>query len=224
MKKQDVFMQKKILLVDDHAIMREGLRNLIETKTDMQVVAEADNGRKAIQLVRKLKPDLIIMDIIMPDMNGIDAARQILAERPEIKIIALSMHSDRRFVLGMLKAGVAGFLLKECAFKELTIAIKAAVEDQTYLSPKIASTVIQDYVQRISDKDIATSYTLTVREREVLQLIAEGRSTREIAGNLNISVKTVEARRRQIMEKLNLNTMADLIKFAVREGLTSLEA
>ena len=163
------------------------------------------------------------MDIIMPDMNGIDAARQILAERPEVKIIALSMHSDRRFVLGMLKAGASGFLLKECAFKELTSAIKAAVDNQTYLSPKIANTVIKDYMQRVSDKDIAASFTLTVREREVLQLIAEGRSTREIAADLNISVKTVEARRRQIMEKLDLNTMADLIKFALREGLTSLD-
>jgi len=199
------------------------LRTLIETKTDMEVIAEADNGRTAIQLARKLKPDLIIMDIIMPDMNGMDASREIIAELPDVKIIALSMHSDRRFVLGMLKAGVSGFLLKECAFKELTSAINAAVANQTYLSPKIANTVIKDYMQHVSDKDISPSQALTGREREVLQLIAEGRSTRQIANDLNISVKTVEARRRQIMEKLDLNNIADLIKFALREGLTSLD-
>ncbi|UCF92947.1 MAG: response regulator transcription factor [Desulfobacterales bacterium] len=213
-------MRKRILLVDDHEILREGLRTLIETKTDMEVLAEADNGRTAIQLARKLKPDLIIMDIIMPDMNGMDAAQQIIADLPDVKIIALSMHSDRRFVLGMLKAGVSGFLLKECAFKELTVAINAAVANQTYLSPKIAHTVIQDYRQHVSDKDLSPFHALTGREREVLQLIAEGRSTREIADDLNVSVKTVEARRRQIMEKLKLNTIADLIKFAIREGLT----
>ena len=216
-------MRKKILLVDDHEILREGLRTLIETKTDMEVIAEADNGRTAIQLARKLKPDLIIMDIIMHDMNGMDASREIIAELPDVKIIALSMHSDRRFVLGMLKAGVSGFLLKECAFKELTSAINAAVANQTYLSPKIANTVIKDYMQHVSDKDISPSQALTGREREVLQLIAEGRSTRQIANDLNISVKTVEARRRQIMEKLDLNNIADLIKFALREGLTSLD-
>jgi len=216
-------VRKKILLVDDHEILREGLRTLIETKTDMEVIAEADNGRTAIQLARKLKPDLIIMDIIMPDMNGMDASREIIAELPDVKIIALSMHSDRRFVLGMLKAGVSGFLLKECAFKELTSAINAAVANQTYLSPKIANTVIKDYMQHVSDKDISPSQALTGREREVLQLIAEGHSTRQIANDLNISVKTVEARRRQIMEKLDLNNIADLIKFALREGLTSLD-
>lgn len=216
-------MKKRILLADDHEIVREGLRALIEKRTDMEVAGEANSGWEAVRLVRKLTPNLIIMDISMPDLNGIDATRQVLAESPKVRVVALSMHSDKRFVLGMLKSGARGYLLKESAFKELISAIEAVLADQFYLSPKIAGTVINDFVQSISARDISDSYLLTDGERAVLQLIAEGRVTREIAAQLNISVKTVEARRKKMMEKLKLNNLAELIKFAVREGITSID-
>lgn len=210
-------------MADDHEIVREGLRALIEKRTDMEVAGEANSGREAVRLVRKLTPDLIIMDISMPDLNGIDATRQVLAESPKVRVVALSMHSDKRFVLGMLKSGARGYLLKESAFKELIAAIEAVLADQIYLSPKIAGTVINDFVQSISARDISDSYLLTDGERAVLQLIAEGQTTRDIAAQLHKSVKTVEARRRKMMDKLKLNNLAELIKFAVREGITSIE-
>lgn len=216
-------MELRILVADDHAIVREGLRALIDQQAGMQVVGEAENGRKAVQLARKLLPDIIIMDVSMPDLNGIDATHQIRSEIPKAKIIALSMHSDKRFVSGMLKAGVSGFLLKECVFRELTTAINAAVADEHYLSPKITATVVEDYVQKTTTGTDSQSDDLTSREREVLQLIAEGQGTREIAGVLHISIKTVEARRRSLMQKLRIDNIADLIKYAVREGLTSLD-
>ncbi len=216
-------MKKRILLADDHEIVREGLRALIEKRTDMEVTGEANSGWEAVRLVRKLTPDLIIMDISMPDLNGIDATRQVLAESPKVRVVALSMHSDKRFVLGMLKSGARGYLLKESAFRELISAIEAVLADQIYLSPKIAGTVINDFVQSISARDISDSYLLTDGERAVLQLIAEGRVTREIAAKLHISVKTVEARRKKMMEKLKLNNLAELIKFAVREGITTID-
>ena len=217
-------MKKKILLADDHEIVREGLRALIEKRTDMEIAGEANSGREAVRLVRKLTPDLIIMDISMPDLNGIDATRQVLAVSPKVRVVALSMHSDKRFVVGMLKSGARGYLLKESAFKELISAIEAVLADQIYLSPKIAGTVINDFVQSISERDISDSYLLTDGERAVLQLISEGWVTREIAAQLHISVKTVEARRKKMMEKLKLNNLAELIKFAVREGITSIDA
>jgi two-component system response regulator NreC len=216
-------MNTRILIADDHEIVREGLRSLIEKQPDLEIVAEAENGRKAVKLSHKFHPDLIIMDISMPDLNGIDAAYQIMAELEGVKVIALSMHSDKRFVLGMLKAGASGFLLKECAFRELVTAISAVLANQTYLSPKIAGTVVKDYMHLSSAKDLCISDGLTNKEREVLQMIAEGRSTREIAAHLHISVKTVEARRKNIMEKLNLHSIAALIKYALREGLTSMD-
>lgn len=210
-------------MADDHEIVREGLCALIEKRTDMEVAGEASSGWEAVRLVRKLTPDLIIMDISMPDLNGIDATRQVLAESPKVRVVALSMHSDKRFVLGMLKSGAKGYLLKESAFKELITAIEAVLADQIYLSPKITGTVINDFVQSISARDISDSYLLTDGERAVLQLIAEGRATRDIAAQLHISVKTVEARRKKLMDKLKLNNLAELIKFAVREGITSIE-
>ncbi|WP_373497795.1 response regulator [Desulfococcus sp.] len=215
-------MNIRVLIADDHAIVREGFRALIDQQADMQVVGEAENGRKAVLLAKRLLPDVIIMDVSMPDLNGIDATHQIRSEVPKTKIIALSMHSDKRFVSGMLKAGVSGFLLKECAFRELTTAIHAAVAGGHYLSPKIAATVVQDYVRQTDALPASSSQPLTLREREVLQMLAEGGNTRDIAAALHISVKTVEARRRSIMEKLRITTLADLIKYALREGLTSL--
>lgn len=214
-------MAIKILLADDHKIMRDGLKSLLQMQADMDVVAEADTGRDAVIMAKKIQPDVVIMDINMPDLNGMDASRQIMAQgEGGIKILALSMHSDRRFVLGMLKAGVSGYLLKDCAFEELAIAIRAVFSDQIYLSPKIAGTLLKDYINQISKNDSSGVYILTGREREILQLISEGKSTKEIAFNLNLSVKTIETHRRRIMNKLNLYSTAELTKFALREGLT----
>ncbi len=217
-------MSIKILIADDHKITRDGLAALIEKQPDMEVIGEAENGRTAVKLVDELKPDIIIMDIRMPDLNGIDATKQIISNSPGSKIIALSMYSDRRYVKGMLQAGVSGYLVKSCAFDELVNAITAVAENQAYLSPSIADTVMKDYVQSLSANTNSQSLdsSLSSREREVLQLISEGASADRIATQLHISVKTVSTHRRNLMEKLAIDNMADLIKFAVREGLTSI--
>jgi two-component system response regulator NreC len=217
-------MSIRILLADDHKITRQGLRSLIEKQADMEVVAEAEQGRTAIRLVRELVPNVVIMDVSMPDLNGMEATRQIVGEFPNVKIIALSMHSDTLFVTEMLKSGASGYLLKDCAFEELEGAIRAVVNDKTYLSPSISGTVVDDYLHRLSKTDFSDSQVLSNREREVLQLMAEGKSTKQIALKLHISVKTVETHRRQIMNKLDIHTVAELTKYAIRKGLTSLEA
>jgi DNA-binding NarL/FixJ family response regulator len=210
-------------MADDHKIMRDGLRSLLEEQDDMEVVAEAGNGQTAVRLARARKPDLVIIDINMPDLNGIEATRQMIAARPEVKVIALSMHSDRRLVLGMFRAGASGYLLKDCAFEELAHAIKTVAANQPYLSPSIAGTMIEEYVHCIAQAESGASAVLTPREREVLQLLAEGWSTKKIASHLHISVKTVETHRRQIMVKLNVHSIAELTKYAIREGITSLD-
>ena len=216
-------MKIKILLADDHKIIREGLRALIERQSDMEVAAEAEDGMETVKLARKLSPDIIIMDIGMPGMNGIDATRQIVAEDNNIRVIALSMHSDRRFVLQMLKAGASGYLLKDSAFEELVIAIHTIMKKQPYLSPKVTDVVVKEYLHNLSKNESTAFSILTVREREVLQLIAEGKSTKQIASILNISVKTIETHRQQVMEKVGVHSIAELTKYAIREGLTSLE-
>lgn len=216
-------MPIRILLVDDHKIMRDGLRALLEKQPDIDVAGEAENGRAALRMVRELAADMVIMDIGMPDLNGIDATREIIASVPGIKVIALSMHSDKVFVGEMFKAGASAYLLKHCAFEELAQAIRVVGSGQFYLSPQIAGLMITDYVRRMSNDNSSVFAALTVREREVLQLLAEGKSSRQIASLLNISLKTVETRRQQIMAKLNIDNMADLIKHAIREGLTTLE-
>ncbi len=216
-------MTIRILIVDDHSITREGLKVLLNKMDNFEVVAEAENGRVAVSLCRKLEPDVVVMDINMPDLNGVDAARQILADYPQIRIIALSMYSDRSYVKGMLKSGVAGYLLKNCAFEELSSAIQTVMRNQTYLSPKITDIVRKEFVKLMGNGEMSTVELLTDKEREVLQLIAEGKKTKDIAENLHISVKTVEARRSKIMDKLNIKSVAGLTKFAIREGLTSIE-
>ena len=215
-------MPYRILLADDHKIIRDGLRPLLEKETDMVVAGDAENGRKALQLTRKLNPDVVIMDVSMPDLNGMDAARQILGEQPGVKVVALSMHSEKQYVEGMLKAGVSGYLLKDTAFEELVKAIRVVCAGKKYLSPDITDIVLQDYLHPAAATDDHPAILLTTREREVLQLIAEGRTTRETADKLHISVKTVETHRKNIMEKLGLRTVAELTKYAVREGITSL--
>jgi len=217
-------MSVKILLADDHRIMRDGLRSLIAKQPDMEVVAEAENGRTAVKLTRRFRPDVIVMDINMPDLNGIDATRRILAEFPGTKIIAFSMHTDHQFVAGALKAGVSGYLQKDSAFEELVRAIRTVVANQTYLSPKITADVVKGYVETLIADETAAPAFLTDREREVVQLHAEGYTTKQIAEHLNLSVKTVETHRRNIMQKLDISSIAELTKFAIREGLTTLEA
>jgi two-component system, NarL family, response regulator NreC len=215
-------MTARILIADDQRIMREGLRALLVGSPGMSVVAEAENGRSAVELAREIRPDVVIMDVSMPDMNGIEATRQIAAAHPEIRVIALSIHADRRFVLQMFKAGAAGYLLKDCAFEELTRAIRVVLDGQSYLSPAIAGVVVGQFIRSLLNEDSLESPPLSAREREVLQLMAEGRSTKEIACRLKVSVKTIETHRQQIMGKLQLNSVAELTKYAIREGLTSL--
>ncbi|MFH1719350.1 MAG: response regulator transcription factor [Planctomycetota bacterium] len=217
-------MSTRVLLVDDHAIIREGLRSLLEKQPEMEVVADIDDGRKAVELVRELSPDIVIMDVTMPGLNGIEATRLITGESPEVKVVALSIHSQRRFVADMLSAGAAGYILKECLFDELIQAIGVVTSGGRYLSPKIAEVVVDDYVKHLSNISDSPLSALTGREREVLQLVAEGKSTKEIAMELHVSTKTIEANRRQIMEKLDAHSIAELTKYAVREGLTTLES
>jgi len=212
----------KIILADDHKIIREGLRALLEKEPDMEVVGEANDGIATVRLTKNLNPDIVIMDIGMPDMNGIEATRQIISETKGVKVIALSMHSDRRFVLQMLKAGASGYLLKDSAFEELALAIKTVMLGQPYLSPKITDVVIKEYIISMAKNEETVFTKITAREREVLQLIAEGKSTKQIASFLNVSVKTIETHRQQIMEKLNIHSIAELTKYAIREGIASL--
>lgn len=216
-------MSIRILLADDHKITRQGLRSLLDENDDMEVLAEAENGRDAIELARKLNPDVIIMDVSMPDLNGVEATRQIIQENHDVRVIALSMHSDTLFVSEMLKSGASGYLLKDCAFQELEQAIRTVTDGKAYLSPSISGVVVEDYLHRLSKADMSTSEVLTDREREVLQLIAEGQSTKQVALKLHISAKTVETHRRQIMNKLDMHTVAELTKYAIRKGLTALE-
>jgi DNA-binding NarL/FixJ family response regulator len=214
----------RIILADDHQIVRQGLRILLEAETDMQIVAEADNGRKVLKLAQELLPDIVIMDLSMPELNGIEATRQILSGAPEVKVIALSMHSDSLFVLNMIKSGASGYLLKDCALEELVKAIRAVVDDKTYLSPGVSDIVIRDFVTGWQTTNSSAFSVLSPREREVLQLMAEGRTTNQIADGLCVSVKTVEAHRKQVMTKLGIHSVAELTKYAIRQGLTSLEA
>jgi len=216
-------MSIRILLADDHKITRQGLRSLLDKQSDMEVVAEAEEGRTAVRLVRELLPDVVIMDVSMPDLNGMEAARQITREFGNVKIVALSMHSDSLFVTEMLKSGALGYLLKDCAFEELARAIRTVVAGKTYLSPSVSGVVVDDYLHRLSKAGFSGLDVLTNREREVLQLLAEGKSTKRIALKLHISGKTVETHRRQIMNKLDIHTVAELTKYAIRKGLTSLE-
>jgi DNA-binding NarL/FixJ family response regulator len=211
------------MLADDHKMIRDGLRALIEKHKSMEIVGEAADGKTAVQMVKKLSPEVVVIDIGMPDLNGIEATRQITALKCKPKVIGLSMHADRRYVAQMLKAGASGYILKDSAFEELARAIQTVVKGQTYLSPQIAGTVVTEFKRTAKDDDGSAFSVLTEREREVLQQISEGVSTKEIAGALGVSVKTIETHRRQIMEKLNLHSVAELTKYAVKEGLTELD-
>ena len=216
-------MKVRILLADDHRIMREGLKALLGERSSVEVIAEAENGIEALAIARRERPDVIVMDIAMPDINGIEVTRQLKSELADIKIIALSMHSDRRFVSEILKAGASAYVLKQAAFEDLEKAIKAVMRNRTFLSTDIFESVVSDYVSQLSTSEYNAYRQLSDRERQVLQLLAEGNSTKEIAFKLHVSVKTIESHRQNIMNKLGIRTLAGLTKFAVREGLTSLD-
>jgi two-component system, NarL family, response regulator NreC len=215
-------MSIRIILADDHKIMRDGLRSLIEKQHNMEIIGEAADGRTTVTLALKLSPDVIVMDVSMPDMNGIEAARRIIEKSPRIKILALSMHSDKKFIAEMLCAGASGYLLKDAAARELLHAIQAVVKNRSYLSPAIAEIMIEEYRQIVSKEKLSAFSLLSSREREVLQHIAEGKTIKEIAFALQISVKTAETYRQHIMDKLDIHTIAGLTKYAIKEGLASL--
>jgi len=215
-------MNLKVLIVEDHLIVREGLRALINQQADMEIVGEAENGKAAIELARKLKPDVIIMDVSMPGMNGIEATRQIKTEMPDIKVIALSAYDNREYVMGMVKAGVSGYLLKDCAFEELISAIRTVLQNKSYLSPDVATVVLETQSEiQSSPGNFAHNVTLNEPDLELIKLVAEGKTAREIAQKNNLSIKTIEGRRRRIMKKLHISNTAELVKYAIREGVVS---
>ena len=241
-------MPTRVLLVDDHKIMRQGLKSLLEREGDIQVVGEAEDGRTALAMVESLKPDVVLMDISMPGLNGIDATRRTLELAPRVKVLALTAHSDRTMVREILRAGAVGFVVKDTAVDELVRAVRTAITGRVYLSPRVAGTVVEGFVKDTSPDangfgggDVSTNRAtaaaaaallheppgvfarLTAREREVLQLMAEGKATKEVARALSVSVKTAETHRRAIMGKLDMHSVAELTKYAVREGLTTLD-
>jgi DNA-binding NarL/FixJ family response regulator len=214
----------RVVLADDHALVRAGIRALLESLEGIQVLAEADDGREALQLVEAHRPDLILMDIAMSGLNGLEATKRISRDYPHTRVIILSMHANEEYVLQSLRAGASGYLLKDAGTVELEIAIKAVANGETYLSPPVSKHVISDYVRRISGGEQEASSTLdrlTLRQREILQLIAEGQTTQEIARLLHIGVKTVETHRMQLMERLDIHDVAGLVRYAIRVGLVS---
>lgn len=214
-------MALQILVTDDHRLIREGLKSLLEGQ-GFQVTGEAADGRTALKLAKALHPDAAIIDISMPGLNGIDTTRQIHQACPEVKVIVLSMRSDSQAVLEAFAAGASAYLLKEAAFEELTVALKIAMQGKTYVSPAIAHLVVRRSLEHWSASPGQMSHGISGREREILQLVAEGRSSKEMAASLYVSVKTIETHRKQIMEKLRLHSIAELTKYAIREGVASL--
>ncbi|MGC8760820.1 MAG: response regulator [Bryobacteraceae bacterium] len=205
----------RILLADDHSMVRQGFRRILEAQADFEIVGEASDGREAIALAEQLRPDIVVMDVAMPGLNGIEATRRIVESSPRTRVLALSMHRDSVYVREILRAGARGYLLKDAFDADLVAAVRAVARGEGYIAPAVADSVLSDYRQHVSDPlDL-----LTAREREVLQLIAEGKTNKEIAALLNLSVYTVDAHRGRIMEKLNLHSAGELVRFAVRKGL-----
>ncbi len=215
-------MSIQIVIADDHKLMREGLSSLLTRHAEIVVVGQASNGREAVQLADKFRPDLVVMDVSMPDLNGIDATRQIVSRSPKTRVIALSMHSDRQFIVEMFRAGAKGYLLKDSAFEELSTAILKVARNETYLAPKLGGFRVEECIRREEPTEVLLKPRLSDREREVLQLMAEGNGTKEIAALLHLSAKTVETHRQHLMDKLEIYSVAELTKFAIREGLTTL--
>jgi Response regulator containing a CheY-like receiver domain and an HTH DNA-binding domain len=212
----------RIVLADDHTVMRGGLRLLLEREPGFGVVGEASNGREAIQLAEEHSPDVVVMDVAMPTLNGIEAAARIATVRPRTAIVILSMHSDESYVLRALKAGARGYLLKDSAEADLIQAVRAVSDGKAFFSPAIGKLLVEDYVRQIRQRGVEDSYELlTPRERELLQLLAEGQTTKEIAAALNLSPHTVDTHRGNLMQKLNLHSIPELILYAVRKGVIS---
>jgi DNA-binding NarL/FixJ family response regulator len=217
-------MKIRLLLADDHQLMREGLKALIDKEDDMELVGEADNGFDTVKMAQETNPHVIGMDVAMPDMNGIEATRRILEVNPNIKIVALSGHLNKEFVRQMLDAGASAYVLKTRAYEEFSRAVHEAMGNRKFLSPEVARGVVDEYVELSGSTDKHSAFILlTDREREVLQLLSEGASTKEIAGKLGISVKTIETHRRNMMEKLDIHSVAELTKYAIAEGITTLD-
>ncbi len=212
----------RILLADDHTVVRKGLRLLLESQPDFQVIADAANGRETVALAERLTPDVVVMDVAMPELNGIEAARQISAKLPHTAIVFLSMHSDEGYVLKALKSGARAYLLKDSAENDLINAVKAVCEGKAFFSPAISKMLIEDYMLQMQQRAVEDSYDLlTTREREILQLFAEGKNNKDVANTLNLSLYTVETHRSNIFQKLNLHSSAELILYAVRKGVIS---
>jgi len=217
-------MKIKVILADDHGIVRAGLKALLETSNDVAVIAEAENGRETVSLARQLEPDIVVMDIAMPDMNGVDATRKITKLAPGVKVLALSSHSDGKYVRGMLEAGARGYLVKNSALEELLTAITNVSAGRIYVSPSVTNVLVEGFLQRATIDAESDALALSTREREVLQLVAEGKSSAQIADILSLSERTIETHRKRIMDKLDLRTVAELTKYAIREGLTSINS
>jgi len=213
----------RIIIVDDHGIIRQGLCSLLESQPDIEVIGQAEDGHNAIELVREMQPDIVITDVTMPNLNGVDATRQITQLFPKVKVIGLSGHTDNSFVTGMLKAGASAYVLKHCLFDELLEAIQVVSRGDRYLSPEVTKGIVSNYVRLLCESNASPLGILSEREREVLQLIAEGKSTKQIALDLHVSTKAIESNRRKIMQKLNSNNIAELVKLAIAGGLASLE-
>lgn len=219
----EVDKKLRILIADDHKIVREGLRMILQREKDMDVIAEADTGVQALSLSEKLVPDLVLLDISMPEMNGIETTQRILEKLPETFVLILSMCAEKEFVVEALSAGAKGYLLKDCAATDLVVAIRNVAAGGIYLSQKVAALIVKEYIQRNPEPCSSPASSLSPREKEVLQLIANGKNTKEIAFSLNVSVKTVETYRHHLMKKLDLYSVADLVKYAIREGLISVD-
>jgi len=212
------------MIVDDHGVVRDGLQLLLEQHEDMEIVAQAPDGRQAVKMAATVFPDVILMDVSMPGLNGIEATAQIIKDNPQIKVLALSAHSNKRFVTDILKSGAHGYLLKDCITEELFRAIDAVKNGERYLCSKVAGVIIDNYIDgQGQGAGRASINSLTAKERELLQLLVEGLCTKEIARMLHLSIKTVDGRRRDIMNKLEMNSLAELTKFAIREGVTNLD-
>ena len=216
-------MRIRVLLADDHRLFRDGLRTLLEQEADLEVVGVAADGQSVLTQIGTCRPNVVLMDVSMPGLNGLEATRHLHADHPDVAVLMLSMHADHRFVVEALRAGALGYVPKDCEISELSAAIRAVFRGQLYLSPLLAGRIVRDYLELMGDRPDSAFSVLSAREREVLQMLAEGRSVKDIAGVLGVSIKTVETHRKNIMDKLDIHSVAELTKYAIREGLTHLE-